>query len=200
MSDPKAWRDGVPFTGNLPEVYQESEVSGWLSGTWDRFLIELKARIDEVALRQLDPDTCDEQWLDYLAALSGFTGDYWDSTWTPATKRVLIRNGLNYLWRLRGTQQVLEFVLQLFLGDRFDVWQETEFLAEVSILDADLGEPEYRYFVRLPLELGSEFNLARKLNRLYGAAYCDSDVVYDGFYADFSCCGDPIFDEEDALL
>lgn len=202
MSDPLSWQNETPMTGNLPEVYRENTVSGWLSAPWDRFLFKLKTKIDAIAQRQLDPDTCDSEWLDFLGALSGFVGDYWDATWPVEIKRTLVKNGLSYLWPLRGTRQVLEYMLRLFFNDQFDVWTESEFRANVSVLDAELGEPEFKYFIRLPIDFaktGSEFRLARRLNRLYGAAYCDSDVVYDAFYADFSSAGDPVFDEGDVI-
>jgi phage tail P2-like protein len=202
MSDPLAWQNATPLTGNLPEVYRENEVSGWLSTPWDRFLFSLKTKIDTVAQRQLNPETCDESWLDYLAALSGFTGEYWNSTWDVSIKRELIKNGLSYLWPRRGTREFLVYILELFFGNRFDVWTESEFRADVTVLPGDLGEPEYRYFIRLPIDFAktsAEFKLARQINRLYGAFYCDSDVVYDGFYASFSSAGDPIFDEGDYI-
>lgn len=202
MSDPKAWVDALPMTGNLPEVYRENEVAQWLSTPWDKFLYGLKAKIDEIFLRQLDPETCDHEWLDYLAALSGFVGDYWDARWDEGIKRTLIKQGLGFLWVRRGTRGVLDFVLKLFLGNQFDIWTESEFRADVTPLDAELGEPEFRYFIRLPLTFlrgGEEFRLAERINRLYGAFYCDSEVIYDGFYADFSTVGDPVFDDGDFI-
>lgn len=202
MSDPKSWTDQIPVTGNLPEVYRENEVAQWLAHPWDRFTYGLKAKIDEIFLRQLNPETCDREWLDYLAALSGFIGEYWEPSFSDEIKRSLISNGLPFLWVKRGTRTVLEFVLRLFLGDRFDVWTESEFRADITVLDGELGEPEFRYFIRLPLDFlrnGEEFRRAEKINRHYGAFYCDSEVVYDGFYADFSAVGDPVFDDGDFI-
>jgi phage tail P2-like protein len=107
MSDPKAWQDSQPLTGNLPEVYRSNPVSVWLSSYWDKFLMGLKTRIDEIATKQLNPNTCDAEWLDYLASLSGFTSDYWDTTWGESIKRSLIQNGLSFLrWTRRVGQKL----------------------------------------------------------------------------------------------
>lgn len=195
--------DSRPLFRNLPqEGYQDNEVVDWFTGPWDILLLETKDKIDDTE-RQLDPMRCDPQWLDYLAALAGFTGLYWNKAWKDSIKRQLIQASLSFLWENRGTEQALEFVLTVFLGaNNYDVWREGEFQVEVSTLDAELGEPEYRYFVRVPIAFqrdGEQFRTAALMNQLYGAAYCDSDVVYDGFYTDYSIVGDVIFEENDAI-
>ncbi|TFI51009.1 hypothetical protein BLD44_028450 [Mastigocladus laminosus UU774] len=201
----EAWEVGKPLLNRLPEDgYQNNEVSSWLTTPWDEFSIGTKNKLDDLP-RQLNPLTCDESWLDYLALLLGFTGEYWSKSYPVTVKRTLLNAAWSFLWEKRGTREVLEFVLETFLGaGKFDVWTQGEFVVDASLLDvATIGTPELGYFVRVPVEFqrnSYQFKTANQVNRLYGAAYCDTDVVYDGFYIDFSVVGDPVFDEADTIL
>lgn len=189
------------FFDRLPATYQENDVVSWFTQPYDEFLASFKSTLDTLPTH-LDPTTCDPDWLDYLAALSGFTGRYWSSHWATDVKRSLIAMSFKFLWKRRGTRAVLETVLSLFLGTRFDVWTTGEFRADITVLPGLIGDPEFRYFVRLPLDFrrdSEQFRIAALMNELYGVAACDSSVVYDGFYADFSVAGDPVFDAEDKI-
>lgn len=192
-----AWQRGRPVQKRLPEHgYQDNPVADWLTIPWDEFLSGLKGTIDAVP-QNLDPNECPESWLDYLAALSGFIGDYWNPSWSAEAKRALITAGLRWLWKERGTRKSIEFVLQTLLGeDKADIWTAGEFLAGVTMLPAELGEPEWKYFIRLSPEFprdGIEFRTAVQINKLYGVAHCDSTVCYDAFYCGLSVTGDPTF-------
>jgi hypothetical protein len=59
-----------------------------------------------------------------------------------------------------------------------------------------LGGGALNYWVRTPLGYLRTFPqwiLLEQINQLYGPAAAESSVVYDGFYCNFSVCGDPLF-------
>ena len=178
------WESRKPIFERLPYIgYQDNPVVSWVTSYWDEFLCGLRDKVEGLP-RQLDPLTCDAEWLDYLAPLLGFTRQYWSRSWSEDVKRSLLANS-PFIWRNRGTLPVLNFVLEIFLGSgNFNVWQPGEFLAGITVLPGELGVPEWRYLIRLPetvRENGREFRIARLINKLYGVAHCNSAVVYDGY-------------------
>jgi hypothetical protein len=205
-----------PIFDRLPRLgYQDNLPTDWLTSFWDQFTVGLKTKVDKLPL-DLAPATAPEGNLDFLAALFGFTDGYWEPSWDPATKRDLLGKGLGWLWPRRGTMPVLTYIVNLFFGRGADVWTEGSFFADLSSAEVEtLGNPLFRYFLRLPLrgldqtravcvEGGttrgrSTWSLAVRLNRLYGPAFADSDVVYEEFYAEFSAAGDPVFTDFEDL-
>ena len=61
--------------------------------------------------RIFDPALCPEQYLDYIAYLYGFSGSYWEPTWSPTQKRAFLSNAI-YFWNYRGTKGALEKAIE----------------------------------------------------------------------------------------
>lgn len=197
----EAWSSSRPVYQRLPGInggyYSEdgNNPADWLTQFVDVLLVETKAKIDDLP-RQLNPDTCDPEWLDFLAGLCGLTGEYWDTAWPESIQRSLIRSAFPTLWANKGSKQVIEYLLNLF-GISHDIWLGSAAYADIALADiATVGTPQWRYVIRLPLLYlrdSPEFKLAEKLNRLYGPVFCDSRVCFKEAYADFAVCGDPVF-------
>jgi phage tail P2-like protein len=180
----EAWSSGRPIFSRLPEVYQDNQLSDWLTVYWDEMLASLKSKIDDLP-RQLSPLTCDENWLDYLAPLCGFTGEYWDRNWKASSKRLLLNNSYSFIWRNKGTRNVLSFVLNALEIDHI-IWEGSKWVLGVSQVSIDiLGTSAWEYKILLPNYYqykGYEWKLAEKINRLYGPLWCGSEVRYrEGF-------------------
>lgn len=200
METAEAWRSGRPIYSRLPGVngqYQD-EVGGtiadWLTAHSDLTLSQTQSKILDLP-RQLNPSTCDESFLDFLAILNGFTGEYWDKNWPTAAKRSILIKA-NWIWENKGSKIVLEYLLGVFAIDS-GIWEATAFYAGVTKLPATIGEPDFRYMVTLPLKYlrnSPEFKLAQKINKLFGPVVCESRTCYKKFYAGFSVAGDPCFD------
>ena len=197
-----AWNSGRPIYNRLPGVnggYFDEESDNpadWLTVFWDELLVASKALVADVRDRQLDPQQCDVEWLDFLAALCGFTEDYWDPTWEESWKRQLISESFTNIWPNKGTQQVLERLLEIFEINA-SIWQGSRFILGLTTLPGLLGSPEWRYYIRVGLEYertSQQFKLAQRVNRLFGPAYCESDIVYERFYLGISQIGEPIFE------
>ncbi|MBD2515181.1 hypothetical protein H6G93_09205 [Nostoc sp. FACHB-973] len=175
----EAWASGRPIFYRLPEVYQENEITDWLTYYWDELLINSKLKVDDLP-RQLNPEICDANWLDFLAPLCGFTGEYWDKDWSTNSKRILLKNSYSNIWPNKGTRQVLSLVLNA-LDIEHIIWSGSNFVLGVSQVSVDpLGSTGWTYKILLPLKYqpnGYEFKLARKINKLFGNLWCESEVV-----------------------
>lgn len=201
MTSPKvAWVDEQrPIYARLPKINQRYQAenpenpTNWITRWFDELLVQTKTTLDDLP-RQLNALTCDEEWIDFVAYLGGFTGEYWDKSWPLGSKR-LIASEANWIWSNKGTRQVLEY---LFAALNLDVtiWAGEQFYPDVTPLPAFLGEPTYQYWAIVPityLRTSPEYRLADRINRLFGAVVSDSRVVYDGFYPGLSYPGDPVF-------
>lgn len=214
MDTATAWSSGHPIYSRLPGVnegYQIDEdpnvvrddpqkdpVAKWLTDYWDALLVAKKAQLEDIRDRQFDPLRCDPEWLDLLAVMSGFTGPYWDKTWPVDVKRQLIANSMLLIWSNKGSEEVLQFLLDQF-GIVYDIWKGDQFLAGIDAAGSEVGSPQWRYVIRVGLEYlrnSYEFKLAEKLNSLYGALFTDNRVAYKQFYAGFSVAGDNVFRPE----
>src|SRR6056297_1819255 len=187
MSIFDAWiNEQRPVYARLPGVnegyYSEDgdNPADWLTDYFDALLMGVKADVEDVRDRQYDPATCDEDWLDYLAAVAGYTDEYWDATWPVAVKRLLIAEAFTTIWPNKGSLQVFARLFEIFDID-VEVWQSASFIAGVTAVPATIGSPAWRYYLRFTLayrRTGPEFALARRLDRLFGPVYCQSGVVY----------------------
>lgn len=193
-----AWEQGRPIYRRLPvdaEQYQENDVCDWLTQPYDATLVAWKNILLNFEADFLDPATAREDALDWLAQLCGFTGEYWDPTWPVAAKRELISKSHLFIWPNKGTESLLRYLLAVF-GINATIYRVGQFLVDINKVGDQIGGELLRYWILMPLTYLSnskEWQLAERLNRLYMPCFCDSAVVYDRFYADFSRVGDPIF-------
>lgn len=200
-----AWETGRPIYHRLPiaegryQVHPDDTelepVSDWLTTPLDANLLEVKAALSYFYRDYLDPLTAKIENLDWLAQLVGFTGEYWETSWTEAQKRTLIKDSLAYIWENKGTRSLLEYLLEVFaIAGR--IYQLGQFLAGRNVAGDTLGGENLEYFLLLPLRYlrtSYEWRLASKINRLYSPVFVDSKVMYSQFYAGFSVAGDAVF-------
>lgn len=181
MNTKQAWDTLRPIFSRLPEVYRENSLADNLVIYWEELLISNKDKIDDLP-RQLDPTTCDANWLDFLAPLCGFTGQYWDISWPVASKRLLLSNSYTFIWTSKGSREVLSFVLNA-LNIQHKIVTGDNWILGTSRLGIDtLGNAAWEYQILLPtfykLE-GPEFKLTARINRLFGPLWCKSQILYD---------------------
>jgi phage tail-like protein len=181
MNTKEAWQSGRPIFSRLPNIYKENPLADNLVIYWEDVLVDAKNIVDDLP-RQLNPLLCDANWLDFLASLCGFTGDYWDKEWAEESKRVLLANSYSFIWPNKGSRQALSFILNaLFIEHK--IYVEGAWVIGTSQLGIDqLGSSNWTYQILLPLKYnleGVEFSLANKINRLYGPLWCKSEVIHD---------------------
>lgn len=195
-----SWNTGRPIFHRLPGengAYTDNFVVDALTSPWDELLLDTKDKLDNYYSDYLDPDTALDANLPWLAQLCGFTGEYSLVSYPVTAQREFIKKSFSFIWPFKGSRPVLEFVLSLVSGAKLYILGE--FLADISKCDIDtLGaDTNLIYFVLMPLSYlrtSPNWTLAKKLLHLYAPAYTKGILCYEHFYADFSACGEPLFD------
>ena len=205
------WEDGKPIYLRLPgensgytkdETFDDYDpivdppIARWLTEFWDDFTVSTKNKAANLYATHLNPETAEAANLDWLAQLCGFTGNYWNATWSELVKRSLISNSFNFIWPNKGTKILLEWLLYLF-GYNARIFQLGEFLAGINVAGDRLGGSPLKYYVVVSLSYlrtSKAWEQIELLNRIYGPVCQDSRVCYNAFYAGFSVAGDPVFE------
>lgn len=185
MSISEAWGSGRPIFYRLPGkngAYSENPIADWLSYFWDELLIQTKAKIDDIEARQLDPVTCDAEWLDFLAPLMGWDSKYWNPRWSDSSKRTLLSNTWDWqkIWETKGTLNTLSFVLTA-IGIRNQVVVDGDFIIGTNEVGDPIGYDPWSYTIYLPpeYERQNEYRETLKIDSLFGPAWCERTIVFD---------------------
>lgn len=188
------WANRRPILESLPEKgYQDNDVAISLTSWIDESLSE-KAEQLQSFHKELDPSTCKVASLDYLAYLNGLNGDYWDTSWSVATKRTLIKNAHSVLWQYRGTSKALSFVLDTH-KIKHHIWVDGSTLLSFK-LPQKLGSPKLRFYIRLPVTYhrdGWHWKEAERTARNFAPAIVGYKVCHEYFRLGFSRVGEPVF-------
>ena len=173
--------DNKPASGLLPGInggYTDNPVSQWLMAPPDNLLVEIRDTIDDFP-RQLNPLLCDEDMLDYISTMFGFTDSYWDRTWPVAAKRKLLSQAFILIWPQKGTSLVLSFVLDAF--DIKHIIQEGQsFIVGRNVVGDPIGAIAWDYKIILPYKYyaTSIETLARRIDYLFGPCWCSRELVF----------------------
>lgn len=162
--------------------YLDNPVCDWLATPADEVLTGTKDKLDDLP-RQLDPLTCDEEWLDYLAALCGATGNYWQKDWPELAKRIFLSESYKTIWPGKGTQEIMSFVL-ITLDILHVIRPKSSFILGESKVGDELGLQGWQYEIFLPSAYfgTSVANTVIGVNDLFGPCWCVSELVYDDKY------------------
>lgn len=98
---------------NAVEYSQQAAIVTALTQGVQEILEEMQLKAQLFGLWMDDPDLCDPEWLDFLAYLNGWGGDYWDGSWEPTIKRALIKNS-DWVWRNQTTPAILPYLFGVF--------------------------------------------------------------------------------------
>lgn len=181
MNTYQAWIvDKAPIFSRLPECYKDNLVTGYLTSFWDELLISTKAKVDDIP-RQLNPLTCDANWLDFLAPLCGFTGVYWDKNWQDKHKRSLLNYSYTKIWSNKGSREALSTVLFCFEIPH-EIAGRGDFIFGQSKLGEDpLGKAgwEYTVYLKTIYRDTPQVELVKRLIKLFGPCWCKANIKFD---------------------
>lgn len=186
-----------PLFARLPGFYggfTENADADLVTKPVDDLLVELKAKLDDLD-RQLDPMRCDAEWLPVLAAMAGFTGQYFNPKWPEVVRRSLVRDGFTKIWPNKGSRGVLDLVLGYF-GYDYKIWAGSPLLAGTMVAGDVVGLEPWTFYLQVGtryLRDSVEFRTMDEIRRLFSPVYCKSRVVYKRFSAGLSVAGDPVF-------
>jgi hypothetical protein len=187
MDSYQAWKiDKRPIYSRMPKEqvgtsYHDYIATDWLTAYWDKIFIECMDKLEDLP-RQFDPELCDEEYLDFLASICGWTAPYWSADYPPESKRVLLKNSYSLIWRDKGSLTVLSFVLNsLFIDHR--IFIPGAFILGVSQVSVNtLGAAGWEFEILVPRrypENGYEFQLTLKIASLFAPLWCKYQVRYD---------------------
>lgn len=185
-----------PTFERLPvKGYQDNVIADAVTSYYDERLVASGMLLQELHLK-LNPDTCPENFLDWLAFMVGMVKPYYDSTWTVAVKRKAVKSA-NDIFKLRGTVNGVKKALDIHSLDYTlytsnDLKLAFTFGASTSVFGNKSGTAR----IVLPLQYsrgGYEFIEAQKVADNYSAITNPISPCYDRFYLGFSVFDDPIF-------
>jgi hypothetical protein len=188
MDTYEAWKDGRPTFNRLPGInggYTGNPIADWLTDYPDQIFAGLLYMADVVSPRQVNPLLCDETWLDLLASLCGWHGEYWDRAWPVNSKRILLANSYTVIWPNYGSSSTLSFVLNA-LGIRHVIQQGQSFIIDRNEVGDPLGAIAWEYDIVLPSNYfnADQYFQTVRINQLFGVIWCKSRIIFDdGFFS-----------------
>ena|GEM_PF-2044415 len=178
------WLDNRPIYNRLPGVNggYKTDVVAWLTAFWDEETIKALLDVEDFD-RQVDPDLCDEQYLDFLAGLFGWSGIYWNSSWPTPTKRTLLSRSFDKIWINKGSRETLTFIITAF-GIPNLIIEGTSFIIGQSEVGDQLGDIAWEYVIYLPTRYFRSPTeiLVRQLDKLFSPVWTDGTLIFDDQY------------------
>ncbi len=188
MSDAyTAWKiDKRPIYSRMPQEqvgtsYKDYIATDWLLSYWDMIFVKCADKLEDLP-RQFDPLFCDEEYLDFLAPICGWTNIYWSADYPPESKRLLLSQSYKMIWSNKGSLGVLSFILNALNIDH-RIFIPGTFILGYSQLSTDqLGSSGWQFNIYLPKKYtlnGYEFKLTEKIAKLFSPCWCLYTIEYD---------------------
>lgn len=201
------WYDLRPIFNRLPVVYREpndgENPSNWLTDFWDELLVSTKTLAEGFFDRFVDPETAESENLDWSATtLYGYLGEYWNPQWSDDVKRQLMTEAYPYLWVERGTEGVIEYLLDLHQIPTFPelgkVWRVPPTYAGVNTaIPFPACYAPYQFDIRLDTFAdrdAPEWVESYRICDLYAPIWSRPIVGYKYWYAGLSLAGEAVYD------
>jgi hypothetical protein len=201
------WHNERPIFNRLPIVYREpnegDNPSNWLTDFWDSFYVELKALAESFFERFVHPQTAESEHLDWAGTtLYGYLGEYWNPQWTDRVKRKLLEDAYTYLWVERGSEGVVEYLLELHQIPTYPIagkiWKLSPLYAGINtIAPCYAAYAPYRIDIRLDTFADRSDPVwveSYRIRDLYCPIWSLPIVGYKYWYAGFSQAGEAVYD------
>ena len=196
-----AWDSCQPILLSLPglfQAYTENECVEVLVDYWDELYCGTKTKIDDMD-RQLNPQTCDEEYLPLLGYVAGFSGNYAIlDCFDVACQREIISRSHSFVWAFKGSRPVLDFLLGC-LGINYTYYEVKDFLVGINAIGDSIsseGEELINYYL-VPSSYernGAEWSKITKIVELFTPISASNIVSYEHFIIGEGAMGDVIFD------
>jgi len=182
-----------PLLEKLPyEGYQTNETVIALCASVDKDYSDLATLLQSMTAN-LTPSTAPNSYLDYLAYLVGFSGAYWDNSWSVGVKRAFITEA-HSLWRNKGTEATIRKVLG-FHAIQYDMWMQTN-LTIPFVIPGLFSKKSLKYYIRLPItyaRVSTQWREAERTIKNFSPTVVESKVCYNAFILGYSVLGEPVF-------
>lgn len=188
-----AWAVQRPVYARLPEyAYQDNAVADWLTQWVDSYLSNTAMTLQNF-YKELDPTTCQDSSLDFLASLVGLVGSFWDTRWSSVVKRAFITN-VGLIFATRGTKTCLQLVISIFKY-QYSIWVSGQLVLPFK-MSGTFGSSNLVFYLRLPLKYrykATEWTECERLLKNYAPVVVENAVTYEKYYTGFSRLGQPMF-------
>lgn len=184
-----------PVFERLPvKGYQDNVIADAVTSYYDEKLVGVGTFIENLHL-SLNPDTCPESYLDWLAFMVGMTSPYYDNQWLVPVKRKAVK-AANDIFRLRGTLPGIKKALDIHSFE-YILYNSNDLILPFTFgVNNVFGKKSDSTRIVMPLKYsrqGYEFTEAQKVADNYSAIVNPISPCYDRFYLGFSVFDDPLF-------
>lgn len=190
----EAWSHGRPVYKRLPyHGFQDNDPTDWVTSPIDTTLVDISTILQEW-YKELHPDTCKVESLEYLAFILGVSED-WDVRWSEAIKRNYLR-AVPDIYSHRGTLYAINRVLSI-LQLSSEVWTDGQLVMSFT-LPGTFGTRLMRIYYRVGLDIlrnSYQWLQIERVRRNWTPALIDSRLCFRHFYLGFSQFGEPMFRE-----
>lgn len=207
------WHNLRPIFNRLPIVYREpndgDNPSNWLTDFWDDFYVDIKEVAEAFFERHIDPATAETENLDWAATtIYGYLGEYWNPLWSDNVKRQLMTDAYPYLWVERGTQGVIEYLLDLHQVPTFPeagkIWFVPPLYAGVNtIVPCQVAYAPFQFDIRLDSfeeRTAPAWVESYRVTELYTPIWSLPIVGHKYWYVGLSRAGEGVYDWEYEVL
>jgi Phage tail protein (Tail_P2_I) len=179
----EAWNTRKPAQSRLPGFSNKTKTDPLVAAIvsyWDNFLIYQKTQVDLLRDQNLNALECEPEYLDFLAPLHGFSGQFWDRNWPISAKRKLIDGAFKIIWKRQGSEDSIHYVLNCF-----DILNQVvtvnDFLVDISEVGDPIGDLAWRYNIYLPTQYENTpiEKQVQNLDYIFGVGYCEKFIIFD---------------------
>lgn len=185
-----------PVFERLPvNGYQNNAIADAVTSYYDEKLVATGTLVEGLHLR-LNPDTCPDTYLEWLAFMVGMVAPYYNNQWSVAVKRKAVKSA-NDIFRLRGTTPGILKALDIHSFE-YSLYTSNDLKLPFVFGNntSRFGKRSDAARIVLPLKYtrsGYEFTEAQKVADNYSAIVNPVAPCYDRFYIGFSFFDDPVF-------
>lgn len=203
----KGWATGRPIYDRMPVLMEPyvDPINQYLLDIWDESMMSSAEQM-LVLDTFFNPQTCPDEWLDYIAPAYGFEQPYYNAAFTNSVKRKLLVNALTEIWPYIGTMRGLRTVfncleLDVILripGDFILSGPYEQPVIMGSVLGDQLGSKGWEYQVIMPSRYDNTDleRLVRLQIELYGPCWVRPVFAF----RDAEFASDYLFVEPDVLF
>lgn len=194
MATTSVYATPTPILLSLPVSWQDPDISPLTTSVtayWDSEYNKVVSKLLDL-YRQVDPATCDPEWLDLLAVMFGWTALYWNKSWGIQIKRDLLTSTYDGelvavtgervqggIFATKGSLATLSVVLAL-AGHPNNVVVEGDFLVGINEVGDAIGVQPWEYTLYLPpsYQASPKLNEVLLLVSLFQPAWVKRNLVF----------------------
>jgi hypothetical protein len=131
----------------LPIAYQNNPVTKWLWAYLVDFDTKLSIKLEQLLIDYLDIDNATTNGLDFIANINGLDKLFWDTKWTVAQKRMLLKNYRKIVTEM-GNKDFINWLFTVF-GLNAKLTEIGGWILGVSTFPMTLGGSVFNFTIKI---------------------------------------------------